>query len=705
MAGDDVFNELIPIPRDYQVELYEKSQGQNSVIFMKTGTGKTLIAFMRMIQAKITTLKPALMIAPTRALIEQHVSSWSNDVKTLKNIGKFMGEVPAPSSMEDFINYDVIFATPGWIIDQLFLNCNQTFSSLAQVISLYVVDEVHHIGGKTPAAALTYEWDNAGRPLPLLGLSASPIEASSVITAHSNLQTFLASIGAVLLKPDLHEDQYKSHSNEIKVHIKKTSPRPLPIFCITALIEQATNDIEQILQDNVGFVAQGFDLSETLSSSPLSEDILFKFTQMKEALTSLHEMVKQINIIEEDSTKNRAYNDQRLASVYNNINAFCNELRTPIMQLINEHKDNYFAINDVNSLLVDPFASFQRQRELDQYRDLTVVMAPVWAAISNLTFTRSTDLTHQEVDVLGINAVAETIHDEYTKSHNQSDFKCLVLCQTRAGARAMSIALQNHPTLDYIQCDYVIGRQRDGVSMESVNTQKIGKLRTGQLNCLVGTSVLKEGIDVPHCSLVVQTQLTPSGTDLVQVSGRVRAKTGKFVAIIVAHNQEEYAQKAQGRAALMQEIARNAAQSSDIISANNNLLSKMPFKKVFDKPIKATSSPTSLPIDPSTGLAAQKYQRFKINSSVVTCTEKNPVSQVNEFIQRSPIFAALEYTFHDSMATSSLTSDERFTCTLTLIDKLGDSHPKASGFGRTKAAAKNNAASNFLVGLHSGNIC
>ncbi|CAN0202320.1 unnamed protein product, partial [Ectocarpus fasciculatus] len=65
-----------------------------------------------------------------------------------------------------------------------------------------------------------------------------------------------------------------------------------------------------------------------------------------------------------------------------------------------------------------------------------------------------------------------------------------------------------------------------GLSEMTLNQQRVAlaSFRDGLKNVLVSTSVCGEGIDVPACALVVCASLPSSGTELVQLRGRIRSK-------------------------------------------------------------------------------------------------------------------------------------------------------------------------------------
>ncbi|KAL0233129.1 hypothetical protein GEMRC1_011874 [Eukaryota sp. GEM-RC1] len=290
---DDLCPLLTKVPRNYQVEVYTNSVNYvNSVIYMRTGTGKTLCAFMRMLAAKLITHKPALLVAPTRALVHQHKKAWLTDVKNKRNVGIFLGESPPPTSISQFKQFQAVFATPGWVNDRLLKSSDVSMSKLAECFSLIVVDEVHHMRHQTPAAQFILEWDSAGQPLPLLGLSASPIEPKKYNEIEFDLAEFLYSVNAVVVEPYDFLDEYYSHVNNTALETRVVSPKPLPWPCVMALIDQSISDLRHVIQSHRSFVTGNLlDFSQSQVESCLSSEVIDLFKQLIQLLTTLSEMV------------------------------------------------------------------------------------------------------------------------------------------------------------------------------------------------------------------------------------------------------------------------------------------------------------------------------------------------------------------------------------------------------------------------------
>ncbi|XP_029784571.1 probable ATP-dependent RNA helicase DHX58 isoform X2 [Suricata suricatta] len=104
----------------------------------------------------------------------------------------------------------------------------------------------------------------------------------------------------------------------------------------------------------------------------------------------------------------------------------------------------------------------------------------------------------------------------------------IIFTQTRQSAHSLLLWLQQQPSLQTldIRADLVIGAGNS--SQNTHMTQKdqqevIRKFRIGILNLLVATSVVEEGLDIPHCNVVVRYGLLTNEISMVQARGRARA--------------------------------------------------------------------------------------------------------------------------------------------------------------------------------------
>ena len=135
------FNEISDItPREYQKKIYETAKENNTLVVLPTGLGKTLIALMLTIERqKRFPGKKALILAPTRPLIEQHFEYFKKKLPELfADIQLFTGSVNAPQRRKIWQNADIIFSTPQCIANDLE---NRLYD--LRDAALLVIDEAH----------------------------------------------------------------------------------------------------------------------------------------------------------------------------------------------------------------------------------------------------------------------------------------------------------------------------------------------------------------------------------------------------------------------------------------------------------------------------------------------------------------------------------------------------------------------------------
>ncbi|WOK91953.1 endoribonuclease [Canna indica] len=163
-AATAVDEQSLPDPetfaRNYQLEALETAKKKNTIIFLETGSGKTLIAVMLLRSYAYAIRKPsrhiAVFLVPTVVLVNQQakVIEMHTDLK----VGKFWGEMgvdlwDARTWNEKLNEFEVFVMTPQILLD----NLRHTFFKLSD-IKLLVFDECHHARGRTPYACIMTEF-------------------------------------------------------------------------------------------------------------------------------------------------------------------------------------------------------------------------------------------------------------------------------------------------------------------------------------------------------------------------------------------------------------------------------------------------------------------------------------------------------------------------------------------------------------------
>ncbi|KAM0933869.1 putative ribonuclease III [Dioscorea sansibarensis] len=133
------------IARNYQLELCKKAVGQNLIVYLGTGCGKTHIAVLLMYELRNVILKPSrsvcVFLAPTGALVGQQalVIENSTNFKVSSNFGKCKRLKDHADWEKEIDQFEVLVMTPQFLLDGL----RHCFIRMED-IALLIFDECHH---------------------------------------------------------------------------------------------------------------------------------------------------------------------------------------------------------------------------------------------------------------------------------------------------------------------------------------------------------------------------------------------------------------------------------------------------------------------------------------------------------------------------------------------------------------------------------
>ncbi|KAJ3014157.1 hypothetical protein HKX48_005310 [Thoreauomyces humboldtii] len=117
-----------------------------------------------------------------------------------------------------------------------------------------------------------------------------------------------------------------------------------------------------------------------------------------------------------------------------------------------------------------------------------------------------------------------------------SKYRGMIFVERRLSAKVLSellnvVAPERFPV---VKCSFVTGRA--GVKSTNQQRRAFDTFRTGQVNTLVVTRVAEEGVDIPACRLIVVFNIFRSHTGYVQSRGRARDLAGSEYLIMVERN-------------------------------------------------------------------------------------------------------------------------------------------------------------------------
>ena len=92
--------------------------------------------------------------------------------------------------------------------------------------------------------------------------------------------------------------------------------------------------------------------------------------------------------------------------------------------------------------------------------------------------------------------------------------------------------------LAFIKCDYIVGHgaggalAKDTVMKSTKQEGVLERFRKKRINLLIATSVVEEGLDIPHCNFVVRFDLPNDIRAFIQSKGRARSSVSKFILLV-----------------------------------------------------------------------------------------------------------------------------------------------------------------------------
>ncbi len=197
--------------RKYQMNISKKCIGENTLVILPTGLGKTAVALL--VSAEILEKgKKVLMLAPTKPLVEQHYVFFRNLIAN-HSIGVMNG-LFAPKKRQTIIeNNDFIVSTPQTVSNDLITG---TYS--LDEFGLVIFDEAHRATGSYAYVDVAKYVLESTR---IIGMTASPgSDLKKIAEVCNNL--YLTNIEVRTDEdPDVSPYVFDTYVNRITVHMPK----------------------------------------------------------------------------------------------------------------------------------------------------------------------------------------------------------------------------------------------------------------------------------------------------------------------------------------------------------------------------------------------------------------------------------------------------------------------------------------------------
>ncbi|KAK5650969.1 hypothetical protein RI129_001998 [Pyrocoelia pectoralis] len=494
------------VPRDYQITIMEVGVTRNIIIFLPTGTGKTLIAVMILkrlsepLQRRLSEGgKISIMLVNTQALVDQQ----SKYLRALtdQDVAAFSGDMNvdywSSSKWKDHFEKNQILV----MTTQILVNLLQRSILSLNDVNLLIFDECHNGVDDHPMTQVMAYYPNLKDPPRVIGLSATLLNRNC--------------------KPDEVLDEVQVLENTF--HSKVVTVGDLA--CLTGY---ATNPQEEIRE----YVC--YECSEV--------DRL--------ALGRLDDLISVIQVIHTNkrTTSPPKPNLEPLNNdgEFKHIIALINDVKYHIQNFGSYCAEIALAAHNVQLELI------KRHCENDKVRTVIDAVISAFKTIEGMyqIIMRSTDQP-ERIYRYSSPQVNKLIHvlEEY-KNNAKVPLCGIIFVQRRFTAKIIYNVLKDlkdtDPFFSFIDPNFIVGfnvstyNTREGLYNSKMNKKILNDFKMKKINLLVASNVLEEGVDIPTCTLVVNFCGVKNYRAYIQSKGRARHANSFYYMLVNDGNDDFY---------------------------------------------------------------------------------------------------------------------------------------------------------------------
>jgi ERCC4-related helicase len=465
--------------RLYQEKIADSALDRNTLVVLPTGLGKTAIA-LRVIAEHLLRfpLRSVLFLAPTRPLVVQHARSVAGTLFGPEPV-VLTGSVSPEKRAALLHPPQVVVATPQVIGNDL------THGELTlDPYSLIVFDEAHRAVGDYPYVVIGRA-NQAGAQARVLAMTASPGGRKSKIEevwANLGIQHFEY---RTALDPDVRPYLHGVGVETVTVEV------PADVRHLAVLLRAAVQRQGELLRRH-----------NLLPNGEVGRrDLLFLRARLQRELTAA-----------------RSRGEPAMAGVWAAVTAQAAAMK------------GLHALELIESQGVEALRDFFQKQEKGRGTRRTpsekaFLDDPDVVLVQEAL--RTTTVEHPKV--------AKTIEIVSTELRKAPQSRALVFAQYRETARLLvqELTALHDPAVRPARFVGQASHPTDEGLSQKEQIALLDRFRSGDLNCLVATSVAEEGLDIPSTDLVVFYEPVPSMIRTIQRRGRTgRAHAGRVVVLV-----------------------------------------------------------------------------------------------------------------------------------------------------------------------------
>ncbi|XP_031333092.1 endoribonuclease Dicer-like [Photinus pyralis] len=506
-------------PRDYQITIMEIAIKKNTIIFLPTGTGKTLIAVMILKRLSEPLQRPlsqggklSIMLVNTVALVEQQ-SKYLRSL-TDQDVGAYSGYMNVDLWddsvwLEQFEKYQILVMT-----SQVLVNILQRAILSLKDVNLLIFDECHNGVDDHPMCQIMSFCTHLTDPPRIIGLSATLLNKNC--------------------KPiDV--------LDEVKVLEKTFQSKVATVEDLECLIGYATNPLERI-------------------------SVYSPYTCSTADSLALDELNQLIRILEEVKLDTTLVAPPKPYLRPLNTDKHCK----PIIRLIYDiiyHIENYggYCSKIATTAHMIQLERIKKNCQDDKVEAVIDAVITTFEIIQKIYDNAMASLNKLEriyrYSSPQVNKLFNILK-EY-KSNAKVSLCGIIFVQRRFTAKVIYNVLKElkelDPTFSFINPNYIVGfnsnpynETREDCYKTKMNKMVLNDFRMKKINLLVSSNVLEEGVDIPTCTLVVHFSDIHNYRGYIQSKGRARHTDSFYYMLVSQEDHGAFMQKYQ----IMKEIER-----------------------------------------------------------------------------------------------------------------------------------------------------
>ena len=468
--------------RAYQLEAVDEALAGSMLLVLPTAAGKTAVSWMLIAEILHRNQGWVLFIAPTSALVDQHLKDLKKVIKNVEAISITGSNIPKKRE-EMWKTSKIIVATPQVVRNDVL---NDILS--LEECSLLILDEAHHSTGKHAMVQSAEMFNSSSKNGLILGATASPGSNSMIVNEIC---------GRLKIE---------------RIHIRKADEPMLKNYLSGLEIQEIIVNVPEKIKTLVtplelwinSIVNRERRLGRYVRTGPPS------FGGLKEAMNRAQHSIKLGDV--------RGYASVSNIATAMTLNHLINHLLTQGITAAREFLDTSSEMKNNPSKSIQNFHKDRRIIELRR------------------------SLTDMEEIHNKVGTVRRLVRHRLRRD---PDSKIIVFASFRNTVESLEKALVDLRGVKSIQMIGQSERSGKKGLKPREQIEVLDKFRKGDYNVLVATSVAEEGLDIPSADLVIFYEPVASEIRTIQRRGRTgRHREGEVMVLIAEGTRDENMRKA-----------------------------------------------------------------------------------------------------------------------------------------------------------------